>query len=114
MRRAIPIVLSAVVFLSACGGGDDTSESSEPAEESSEPADTTGVSESTTDAPAGTSETPPADTSEAEPADTDYPDKPDVKIPDEIPTGLKATQRVTFILPRTAKGGNIVASLAIS
>ena len=123
MRRAIPIVLSAVVFLSACGGGDDTSESSEPAEESSEPADTTGVSESTTDAPAGTSETPPADTSEAEPADTsetppadtseaepadtDYPDKPDVKIPDEVPTGLKATTLIEGSGPE-AEAGDVV------
>ncbi len=74
MRRTLPVLLTAILLLAACGSdGDSATDGSSP--------------ESTTD-----SSSPESTTDSSEPATpATNPDKPEVEIPDEIPTELEVT-----------------------
>ncbi len=91
MRRTLPVLLTAILLLAACGSdGDSATDGSSPdsATDGSSPESTTDSSEPATPAT--------------------NPDKPEVEIPDEIPTKLEVTVIEEGSGPEAQAGDTVV------
>jgi FKBP-type peptidyl-prolyl cis-trans isomerase len=92
MRRTLPLLVTATMLFAACGGSDDTTDTSV------EPPSTTANTGST-DATDATDEAAPPPTNPA---------KPEVEIPDEIPEELQVTVLEEGTGPEAQDGDTVV------
>ena len=86
MRRTIPVFLTAILLLAACGGSDDSGSSDDTTGSTGSTGSTDTEVESTDEA----STEPPATFEDVGPPPTN-PDKPTVELPSELPDELQVT-----------------------
>jgi FKBP-type peptidyl-prolyl cis-trans isomerase len=107
MRRTVPVFLTAILLLAACGGSDDGGSSDGTTGSTDTEVESDNSSDTETESTDGASTEPPATFEDVGPPPTN-PDKPTVELPSELPDELQITVLTPGEGPAAEAGDTVI------